>query len=302
MEKIKESKERRFKILKKINNNSYDNKLTSVSDLEKSLKLNINEIFPETKHLEDLNCLDRSIRGEGNPMWNITGKAKSSMEKNPKNYDEFLQYFEGKPQSPDNTTTNSSSDTNLVLGFQWTKKTLGYVGGCMAGIAGIIALLFLFSSFPNIQVYLYATDDTIVLDDNPFGTQNIRIAMEEKSGKFNDWSKICFRIQNTGQDIGSVQVPANNMKIYVNTDNAICKECASNNNVGLLKAQSKQDICADFQTPEGTKNFNFEITTQYDAIWNNPPVKHVYSCNFVEKIKHNLANTRDYAYSCSLEE
>jgi hypothetical protein len=300
LEKTKESKERRFKILKKINNNSYDNKLTSVPDLEESLKLNTNEIFPETKHLEDLDCLDRTIRGEGNPMWNITGKAKSSMEKNPKNYDEFLQYFEGKPQSPDNTTMISPSNKNLLLGFQLTKKTLGYVGVCVVGIAGIIALLFLISSFPNIQVYLYETDDTIVLDDNVWGTQNIRIAMEEKDGKFNDWSKICFRVQNTGQDIGSVQVPANNMKIHVSTD-AICKDCTEDQNVGLLKSQFKQDICEDFQTSEGTENFNFEITTQYDAIWNNSPVKHVYNCNFVEKIEHDLANTRDYAYSCSLE-
>ena len=187
---------------------------------------------------------------------------------------------------------------NLRLGFQLTKKTLGFVGG--GGILFIAGMLFLFSSFPNIQVYLYETDDTNVLYDNPWGKQNIRIALEETDDKFNDWSKICFLVKNEGQEIGTIQVPANNMKIHVSTD-AICKDCTSDNDVGLLKSQLKYDICKDIQISEAIENVNFEIITQYDAIWHNPPVKHVYSCNFVEKIEHNLKNTRDYAYSCSLE-
>ncbi|EPA05353.1 hypothetical protein BG20_I0173 [Candidatus Nitrosarchaeum limnium BG20] len=37
-----------------------------MSDLQKSLKLKHDEIISETRHFEDLDCLDKTIRDEGN--------------------------------------------------------------------------------------------------------------------------------------------------------------------------------------------------------------------------------------------
>ena len=81
---------------------------------------------------------------------------------------------------------------------------------------------------------------------------------------------------------------------------AICKDCTNYDDVGLLKSQTNQNICREIQISEIVEKFNFEIYTQYDAIlkYDN---KNVYVCNFIEKIEHDLANTEDYAYSCSLE-
>lgn len=195
---------------------------------------------------------------------------------------------------------NIGADKNLPLVLQWIKETLGLIGIVIIGIAGIVAILFLFSSYPNIQVYMYETNDTQVLNDNSYGNQNVRIIIDEKDNIYNGWSEICFLIKNEGQDIGPNQFTANNMKTHVSTTDASCKECEHDNSIGLLKPQLTRDICDNIQISQGIENFNFEIKSEYDAIWHNVK-KNVYNCDFVENIEYNLMNTMDYAYSCSLE-
>ncbi len=292
MGKAEGSKDKRFKILKKTLENSYDNNFINLEDLKKSLKLDDTQILSETRTLESLGCLDKTIRGN-DPTWTLTGKARTSMEKNPKNYDEFLDYFEDRLKNSEPI----QSPNYESLGWKWTKKSVVFASG--GGLLGVITLLLLASSFPSIQVSMYETDDTITKNDNSWSTQNVKITLDEEGSRFNDYSEVCFRVKNAGQNIGPIQIPANNMLVHVSTD-AICEDCENNIDVGLLPSQDHRDICDNIRISEGIENFNFQIITQHDAILHYVKT-YDYSCNFIEAIESKIMKTKDFAYTCSLE-
>lgn len=282
----KQRKQYRLKILKIALENSYKSVLTSVEDVIKSLKIEHSTATTELSHLSDKGYLDHSIRG-GFPKWQIKGDARECMEKNPQDYDEFVSLME-KPVLLEKDSGESGKGIS--------KKIASILG--VIGVGGIIAIVFLIVSMPNMEVAMYNSDDTITPKDNSWSTTDIELELVGKNNKNNYWADVCVRIFNTANYIESVPIGANNLKSSIST-NAVCKECNSRSNHEFLAAQDGVDDCEKIQIDEDAKNMDFFIVLTYDAFlpfYN----EFKYLCQYVNMTENRFSG-KEFEYNCDLE-
>ena len=119
-------------------------------------------------------------------------------------------------------------------------------------ILGGLGLVFYAVSAPNIGIAMNHHGSTL------YGGQDIPITMSLED---NNWSNICFTIDNDGQAIPSGEIPASNFQVAMNT-NAICEECIASTNFQILGAQESKNYCEKMKAPIAAK----ELTVAYDVI------------------------------------
>lgn len=288
-------KQYRFEILETALSNSYAPKLTSVEDVCSVLQIASDIASSELSYLTEMEYLKHSIRGSF-PRWQISGKAKTAMERKPKDFDEFIKYVQNPPKD-NGTPIRISGPDSISFGLHIIKKVKDILA--TIGVVGIIATILFIASMPNMEVSMYIPDNTIAQYDNAWNTIDVKLELEQKDNRFNDWTNTCFRISNTANYIEIVPIGANNLKTEIKT-NAICKECNSLLNHDFLRAQEHVDDCESLQIEKDVENFDFFINLEYNTIlpFTN---EFKYGCQYVGMTEETRFADADYLFNCDLE-
>ena len=103
---------------------------------------------------------------------------------------------------------------------------------------------------------------------------------------------MCFRVSNSAEVLSSYSIPANNLKVTVNTS-AMCKTCNSITNLQVLSGQNNGDVCEDILVSKDSKVVDLKVNVKYDALGISLGSSTEFVCDKVGET--NYANT----YTCN---
>lgn len=155
-------------------------------------------------------------------------------------------------------------------------------------ILGLLTLVFFAVSLPQLEVAMIHSKSSV------FSTNNVKIEIAREDSRFEQWSNVCFRIDNAGQALGSYEVPASNFKVSLKTD-AICKGCDIRTDFTTLPPQGNVNFCKEIKSPTDSNELSFEVITEYNALVFSPSTSYRFVCELQEE--DNSKNT----YTCNAQ-
>jgi hypothetical protein len=140
--------------------------------------------------------------------------------------------------------------------------TIGKIIGILVFLGGVVAVFVI--EYPRIDTEFYISH--IVGGNMTYASSNFNLLMNSDDTYAPQSESVCFRISNVAQTIiNEIQIPANNLKVMVNT-NVDCQDCKTNSGVGELDAQKNTDVCKNVYITKNTDELKFNVTSSFDAV------------------------------------
>lgn len=150
-------------------------------------------------------------------------------------------------------------------------------------IIGPLATVYaIYLTYPRIDVQMHFTDQNLM------SSSNVESIIQKDDARYTSLTSACFQITNEAETLFNYDIPANNFKVFVRTNNANCANCDSNTPLEVLSAQEKQKVCRRINVPENTESFTIEIDTKWNALGQNGDATTTFDCNTIEDLGNRI--------------
>lgn len=163
-----------------------------------------------------------------------------------------------------------------------TPQKLGGVGILIIVVVGILVLI----SLPTIDVSYY----TQLSPEKQWSHDTFDISIFKIQDNGHPLSNVCFRLDNTAENMLSPSIVANNFRATLETT-AECKDCNIYTDLGILESQVEKDLCKQVGVLPNTENISLKVTSS----WNTFRLPFSDSAEFSCVVKNELDNKIDFS-------